>query len=151
MFNVGLCIALFDLISVGDEYIFPSDGGSHIQVEFRLMVFRPFVGEVLTGKIRSCNQHGIMGSFISLFSCLACSFAVSLEFFEDVIIPLEHLKSGTGFNTREQVWIWHFDGNEARLDNHQVPTAWDSPYLRQEIRFRVVENIFMDITPHSGM
>lgn len=124
VFNVGLCIALFDITSIGDEFIFPSDGGSHIQVEFRYIVFRPFVGQVLTGKIRSSTQVGIH---------------VSMDFFDDIFITPDHLKPGTLFNTSEQVWIWHFEGNEARIEKHQ------------EIRFKVVENIFTDIMPHSEL
>ena len=96
VFNVGLCIALFDLISVGDEYIFPSDGGSHIQVEFRLMVFRPFVGEVLTGKIRSCNQHGIMGSF-RCFSFFPCSFCSVARVFRRCYHPVGALEEWNSF------------------------------------------------------
>ncbi len=30
-------------------------------VRFRFVVFRPFVNEVLVGKIRSCNQEGVRG------------------------------------------------------------------------------------------
>jgi DNA-directed RNA polymerase subunit E'/Rpb7 len=36
------------------------------------VVFRPFVGEVMVGKIRACTKEGIQ---------------VSLEFFDDIIIP----------------------------------------------------------------
>ena len=78
--NVGLCIVLHDITHVGDAYIFPGDGASHTKgvyctyrpirslshsyihtVRFRFVVFRPFVNEVLVGKIRSCNQEGVRG------------------------------------------------------------------------------------------
>jgi len=36
---------------------------SHLwmQVRFRMVVFRPFVGEVLKGKIKRCTDNGIFG------------------------------------------------------------------------------------------
>ena len=49
--DVGLVIALWDIISIGDSYLFPGDGSSHTRVEFRILVFRPFMEEVLIGKV----------------------------------------------------------------------------------------------------
>jgi len=40
--------------------------------EFRMTVFRPFVGEVLTGRIMAATHRGIR---------------ISLEFFDDIFIP----------------------------------------------------------------
>lgn len=40
--------------------------------EFRMIVFRPFVGEVLTGRIMAATHNGIR---------------ISLEFFDDIFIP----------------------------------------------------------------
>lgn len=70
--DVGLCVALYDLVSVGDAFIHPSDGTSHSHVEFRMVVFRPFVGEVLKGRIVSCTEEHIR---------------VSMDFVQDIIIP----------------------------------------------------------------
>ena len=58
---MGLCIALFDLTKVGDAFILPGDGAAHVSVEFRMIVFRPFEDEILTGTIRSCSEEGING------------------------------------------------------------------------------------------
>lgn len=41
--------------------ILPGDGASHTQVHFRYIVFRAMIGEVITGKIRSCNRDGVHG------------------------------------------------------------------------------------------
>lgn len=59
--NVGLCICLFDITKLEESYILPGDGASHTRVTFRYVVFRPFVEEILLGKIRSCNQEGVHG------------------------------------------------------------------------------------------
>lgn len=61
--NVGLCIALHDIIHVEDSFIFPGDGAAHTKVRFRYVVFRPFMDEVLVGKIRSCSPEGVHGEY----------------------------------------------------------------------------------------
>ena len=47
--QLGLCIALYDVVAVGEAQIHPGSAAHHTHVEFRLVVFRPFVGEVLEG------------------------------------------------------------------------------------------------------
>lgn len=60
LLNVGLCIALKDITKLGDAIILPGDGGaSHSEVHFRYIVFRPNVGDIITGKIRSCSREGV--------------------------------------------------------------------------------------------
>lgn len=58
---MGLCIALHDILSMEDSFIFPGDGAAHTKVRFRYVVFRPFMEEVLVGKIRSCSPEGVHG------------------------------------------------------------------------------------------
>jgi DNA-directed RNA polymerase subunit E'/Rpb7 len=57
---------LYDILEVDSGFIFPGDGGAHIEIKFRLVVFRPFVGEVLSGKIRSSTEEGICGKLFVL-------------------------------------------------------------------------------------
>ena len=49
--DVGLVISLFDISEIGDSHIFPGDGSSHTRVVFRLLVFRPFIEEVLVSTV----------------------------------------------------------------------------------------------------
>ena len=59
--DVGLVIALWDILSIGDSFLFPGDGASHTRVEFRILVFRPFAEEVLTGKVITIiNLKGVL-------------------------------------------------------------------------------------------
>ena len=51
IYELGLCIALFDISKIEDSYVFPGDGSSHTRVTFRYVVFRPFIDEVLVGNI----------------------------------------------------------------------------------------------------
>lgn len=61
---MGLCITLFDIQRLEDSYIFPGDGAAHTKVEFRFVVFRPFIDEIIIGKIRSCTKDGVHGKNI---------------------------------------------------------------------------------------
>uniref|UniRef100_A0A3Q3M004 DNA-directed RNA polymerase subunit n=1 Tax=Labrus bergylta TaxID=56723 RepID=A0A3Q3M004_9LABR len=62
VFNVGLCICLYDITKMEDSYIFPGDGASHTKVHFRYVVFHPFLDEILVGKIKYCSQEGVHGN-----------------------------------------------------------------------------------------
>eukprot|EP00091_Calanus_sinicus_P023369 TRINITY_DN7851_c0_g1_i2.p2 TRINITY_DN7851_c0_g1~~TRINITY_DN7851_c0_g1_i2.p2 ORF type:complete len:119 (-),score=49.63 TRINITY_DN7851_c0_g1_i2:382-693(-) len=65
MINVGLCLSLHDILEVGESFLFPGDGASHTKVRFRMLVFRPQMEEVLTGKIKSCSKEEFMSAWSS--------------------------------------------------------------------------------------
>jgi DNA-directed RNA polymerase III subunit RPC8 len=50
IYDLGLCIALFDIMKIDDSYVFPGDGSSHTKVTFRYIIFRPFIDEILVGR-----------------------------------------------------------------------------------------------------
>lgn len=54
--KLGLVISLFDILSIEGGFIYPNDGAAFFKVKFRLVVFRPFVGEVLVGKLIACTK-----------------------------------------------------------------------------------------------
>lgn len=62
--NVGLCIALFDIIEIGDSYILPGDGSSHTPGIYAI-------------NIAAVNQDTCVRSFLIIF--LAC--CVKNQFF----------------------------------------------------------------------
>lgn len=124
VYNLGLCICLFDILRVSEGQIGHGSGSAHVNVEFRLIVFRPFKGEVLTGRISSSSPHGIN---------------VRTDFFDEIFIPHAYLFEGSTFDVKENVWIWNNDGNEFFMDKNET------------IRFRVEEEAFEDqlpIPPH---
>lgn len=59
MIDVGLCIVLKDIINLKDSLILPGDGASHNEVIFQYVVFRPQIGDIITGKIRNCSREGV--------------------------------------------------------------------------------------------
>ena len=85
---MGLCISLLDVTQVSEFYLLPGDGASHTKsmlyergadyicsnavqkmlllltlVKFQLIVFRPFIDEVLIGKVRSSSLEGLRGAY----------------------------------------------------------------------------------------
>ncbi|KAI5850418.1 RNA polymerase III subunit Rpc25-domain-containing protein [Morchella snyderi] len=124
VYNIGLCICLWDILKVSEGMVGHGSGSAHVNVEFRLVVFRPFKGEVLTGRISSSSAHGIK---------------VRTDFFDEIFIPHRLLFEGTTFDGKEQVWIWNNDGQEFYMDKNEL------------IRFRIEEEQFVDqlpIPPH---
>ncbi|KAK9459106.1 RNA polymerase III subunit Rpc25-domain-containing protein [Lipomyces oligophaga] len=120
--DLGLCVCLYDLLEVGDAMIKHGDSGAFVRTLFRLVVFRPFAGEVMIGTISSCSQEGLR---------------VRTEFFEDIFIPKEYLFPGCLFIPREQAWIWRTDEQDLYLDVHEP------------IRFRIEQEIFTDQSPQG--
>lgn len=128
-YNVGLCICLFDIIEIKDSYIFPGDGATHTRVKFRYVVFRPFIDEVMVGKIKSCSREGV---------------TITMGFFDDIIVPPTNMQQPSQFDEKEQLWIWEYETE----DGGQEKMFMD---VGEEIRFRVVAEHFIDTTPSSTL
>ncbi|RZF43985.1 hypothetical protein LSTR_LSTR007257 [Laodelphax striatellus] len=124
LYNVGLCISLFDIQELDNSFIFPGDGAAHTKVVFRYVVFRPAIDEVIVGKIRSSSKDGIH---------------VTLGFFDDIFIPPENLQNPSRFCEREQVWIWEYDVDGDKHDLFMDPGV--------KIRFRVTAETFVETSP----
>ncbi len=102
--DVGLVISLFDIQSIGESHLMAGDGATHTKVKFRVLVFRPFLEEVLTGKIKSSTKEGV---------------TVSLGFFDDIMIPSEALQHPCRFDESDQVSFFKRDQrevNDEKLD-----------------------------------
>lgn len=113
--KLGLAICVYDLLALEDGFVYPGEGAYHAKVDYRLLVFRPFVGEVLTGRIRRITPEGLQ---------------VSLDFYEDVFIPGHRLQAPSQYKEEEKCWVWKYtddSGGEFDLDMN----------LEDEIRFRV--------------
>nr|BAK08181.1 predicted protein [Hordeum vulgare subsp. vulgare] len=99
--NLGLCVSVYDIRKVEGGFIFPGEGCSTYTVSFRLLMFRPFIGEVLVGKISGYDEKGLQ---------------VSLDFFSDICIPGHLMQFGT---VRGEDGRWALkteDGDELPLD-----------------------------------
>ena len=118
--QVGLGIRVFDIESISDPIVLACQDGSYqCKVVFRLAVFRPLKGEVLVGKIKDGSaQQGLK---------------ISIDFFEDIIIPPNFLMPGTVFDAEEGVWVWKYEGN----DLYMVSTLFSKINLGSRSRDKI--------------
>ncbi|XP_023210092.1 DNA-directed RNA polymerase III subunit RPC8-like [Centruroides sculpturatus] len=135
MMNVGLCIALFDITKLEESYIFPGDGASHTRVHFRYIVFRPFLDEILVGKIKNCSQDGV---HVTDSDSSSISFYTDLPP-DDILIPADSLQHPSQFDEVEQVWFWEYESEDNKHKLFMDPG--------EQIRFRVVDETFVDTSP----
>ncbi|KAK7678633.1 hypothetical protein QCA50_018358 [Cerrena zonata] len=57
--NLGLVVSVWDLLDINDGMLKPGDGASFVDVKFRCIVWKPFMGEILTGWVKECTAEGI--------------------------------------------------------------------------------------------
>ncbi|KAL8730255.1 MAG: hypothetical protein Q9181_004722, partial [Wetmoreana brouardii] len=118
--KIGLCICLYDILTASDGLIGHGTGIVNVNVEFRLVVFRPFKGEIVAGRISTASQDGMR---------------IALDFFDDIFVPSTLLFPDSTFNDQEQCWVWSNEGQEYFYDK----TDW--------VRFRVEQEHWTDLSP----
>lgn len=55
--DLGLVVTIYDILSISEGQVFPSDGGAHVETTFRVVVFRPSPGELIIGKVISQDEQ----------------------------------------------------------------------------------------------
>lgn len=122
--RVGLCIGLYDITSTSEGLIGHGTGIVNVNADFRLIVFRPFKGEILQGRISGSSIEGIK---------------ISMDFFDDIFVPgPQMLFTNTSWNSDEDVWVWTTnDGVELFFDRNET------------VRFRVEAETFLDLSPEK--
>ncbi|KAL8232879.1 hypothetical protein R6Q57_002657 [Mikania cordata] len=121
--NLGLCISVYDIESIDGGFIFANEGAPTYKVKFRIVVFRPFVGEIISARLKESNADGLR---------------LSLGFFDDIYIPEllmpEPSQAEPDLEHKGQVkWIWLFNDEKYLIDGVD------------EIRFRVQNVKFPEI------
>ncbi|KAL5792818.1 hypothetical protein ACOSP7_001412 [Xanthoceras sorbifolium] len=114
--NLGLCISVYDISEIEGGFIFPGEGASTYSLKCRLIMFRPFVGEIIAAKLNESNSNGLR---------------LSLGFFDDIYIPCHLLPSPSHSKPdpaeRYEVnWIWKFGNTEFLIEE------------TDKIKFRVI-------------
>ena len=106
----GLLIAPHTLLDHSTPFLHPTDGGAHIRCTFSMIVFAPFVCELLVGRIKQCDDSGLL---------------VSVGFFDWVHVPAAELQQPAVWDEQERLWLWRYEGHDLYLD------------LEQEVRVKV--------------
>ncbi|KAI3749462.1 hypothetical protein L2E82_20074 [Cichorium intybus] len=125
--DLGLCISVYDIQSINGGFIFANEGAPTYTVKFRLIIFRPFIGEIISARLKESNADGLR---------------LTLGFFDDIYIPDLLLPNSSRAEPdtehKNQVkWIWTFKEEE------QVREYLIDGY--DEIRFRVQSIKFPEI------
>ena len=129
--KVGLCLGFHSIISTSEGLIGHGTGIVNVNVDFRIIVFRPFRGEIVAATISHSNP--IKGIYLSH------------DFFEDVVVPPETLFENTEWGHDDQgvaAFIWRPKNDESGETN-------DYYFDRaEECLYRVEEEQWRDLTPN---
>ncbi|CAD6903282.1 unnamed protein product [Tilletia controversa] len=144
--GVGLCIFLFDISKASDGIVRWGDGCLYHHCTFRMLLFRPFPGEVLEGSIKSSDEDGIR---------------ISMDFFDDIYVPPHLMPDICGFDHHDRAWFWVYQPPPDPVTGEPSPDRISDPYTTDRenrlylaagdrIRFAVEEDEFNDPEPGPG-
>ncbi|VVA90227.1 unnamed protein product [Arabis nemorensis] len=96
--DLGLCVSVYDIKSVEGGIVLPGVGAATYKVGFRIVVFRPFVGEVIAAKFKESDANGLR---------------LTLGFFEDIYVPAPLIPTPNRcepdpYNRNQKRWVWEF-------------------------------------------
>lgn len=103
--DVGLVICPYGpAMEIGDGILVPGDGGAHHQVLFQVVVFKPFIDEILVGTVTESKEEGVMVSVGG--------------FFTHVFIPAYWMLNPSTFDEGSGLWVWtpNYDEEEHEGD-----------------------------------
>ncbi|PWN33000.1 uncharacterized protein FA14DRAFT_174643 [Meira miltonrushii] len=120
--NVGLCVAHFDFLDVSEGHIRHGDGNTYYKTTFRLVVFRPFIGEILVGKVKSSDENGLR---------------ITMGFFDDIHITPEGMPQPSAYDRQEAAWFWVWLSEESENVDAILEDAYES---KKDERFYIYKD-----------
>ncbi|KAK6260000.1 RNA polymerase Rpb7-like [Theobroma cacao] len=144
--NLGLCISVYDIRSIKGGFIYPGDGASTYTVEFRLIVFRPFVGEIIVAKLKESDANGLR-YIVTNAKCSQCHLDFLMTFTYLSIFCQGHLALNLtliieikedGYGTLEKQ-------KKHSLKNHDLLLMGWIRFSESQIKFRVHSVIYPSI------
>lgn len=118
--DLGLCISVRAIDSIGSPRFYTGSGGMFIKVVFRVIVFRPVKDEVILCRVMHEDETGIMAS---------------VGFFDHIFIPKAKLPNPSQFDKKDRLWVWAFEDEKFHIE------------IDGEIRVRVESIKFNDPKP----
>jgi DNA-directed RNA polymerase III subunit RPC8 len=128
--KVGLCVGFHSLISASEGLIGHGTGIVNVNVDFKLIVFRPFKGEIMRATITQSTPQGIF---------------LSVDFFDDLVVPPETLFENTVWEKDENgtmAFVWKADDGEGG----ENPFFFDNA---ESCMLRIEEEQWHDISPDA--
>lgn len=125
--KVGLCVCFHSIIATSEGLIGHGNGMVHVNVDFRLIIYRPFRGEILHATItHSSLKDGVY---------------LSQDFFEDILVPPETLPENTVWKRDEngvEVFVWQAENDAEYYFDRAEPCL-----------FRVEDEQWQDMSPET--
>ena len=125
-----MCLGFHSLISASEGLIGHGTGIVNVNVDFRIIVFRPFKGEIVLGTITHSSE--------------TAGISLSQDFFEDIVVPPETLHEHTEWGKDDiggELFIWH-------CKPEGFDTTTDYYFDKAEpCLYRVEEEQWHDISP----
>ncbi|TYJ56006.1 hypothetical protein B9479_003248 [Cryptococcus floricola] len=131
----GLALSVFDILTAEDGKVTWGNGLMYYKVSFRLMLFAPFIGEVIVGRVLSTTKSYIR---------------VSLGFFQDIYIVPSLLPPNSAFDPQQKAFFWVATDDEALSQEQLLNTVvTERLYIDagEPIRFRVDSVEWRDVRP----
>ena len=97
----GMCVTLYEITKITGGTVLAGEGCVCFEVTFRVVIFKPFIGEVLEGTLTSADRYGAN---------------VSIGFFGDIFIPARMMQDPSDYDESEKVWVWNYNGERLFLD-----------------------------------
>ena len=130
--KLGLCVGFHSIISTSEGLIGHGTGIVNVNVDFRMIVFRPFKGEILNATITQ--------------SAPALGIVLSHDFFEDVVVPPETLFDDTEWGKDDmgtEAFIWY-----QKVDEEDEPNQFFFDRAERCL-YRVEEEQWHDMSPNT--
>ncbi|ORY23986.1 RNA polymerase III subunit Rpc25-domain-containing protein [Naematelia encephala] len=132
----GLALSVFDLLTVEDGKVTWGNGLMYYKVSFRLMLFAPFIGEVMHGRVLASTREYIR---------------ISTGFFQDIYITPALFPPNMAFDPSQNTWFWYSDSEDAILSQAELMNTIIESRLYidvgEPIRFRVDSVEWQDVRP----
>lgn len=118
----GIGITLYDIVSIDKGVIAVGTGDVYYDVVFNMIVYNPFEGELIEGKVLKSLSTGIQVTlgFNDAVYIDQCYFPAGSDLFVD-----KHELGLTVSDEEEQLWYWDYNGTKLYL------------YVGAPIRFKV--------------
>lgn len=118
--GVGLCISMYQIDKIHPSKNIHGKGDAFTKVEFRFIVFKPFVSEIMLGTIKYCNQSLIK---------------IDTEFFDEIVVYRDELLKPSEYLERESIYRWNFDFGGSKTENKGF---FISPAQKVRVRVKAV-------------
>ncbi|XP_009110974.1 DNA-directed RNA polymerase III subunit RPC8 isoform X2 [Brassica rapa] len=98
--SIGLCVSIYGIKSIEGGFVLPGDGAATYKVRFRIVVFRPFVGEVIAAKFKESDSNGLRYVYVPA-----------------PLIPTPNRCEPDPYNRNQMRWVWKYGDDEFIIDD----------------------------------